>query len=269
MSKKTSTRRFNPRLWPTLGTVVGFILLVGLGTWQTDRYFDKLEVEAERAEHVHDDPVTIDSFEQFVENANPYSPVLVQGSLDPDYVFLFKHRARNSQPGYWLGGLVRFARGPGVLIVNRGWIPLKAAKDPAIHEPDPGPQNFKGIVYQPKQVIADDDTRASLKSGKLQLKMTPADKPVEWETYDIAGISEALHLKTPTPPTVLVLGPDHTEQPYPIASLDYVTKPYMTSERHLGYATFWFLTALGLLAMYFANAFGVLSSGRHRPAPND
>ena len=37
---------------------------------------------------------------------------------------------------------------------------------------------------------------------------------------------------------------------------------YMTSQRHLGYAIFWFATAIALLAMYLANSTGHLGYGR-------
>lgn len=263
--------QFRPKLWPTLGTVVGLALLIALGTWQTVRYFEKLELEAARAAHLGDTPLEIDSLSQFKEHARSYSPIEVHGHLDPNYVFLFKHRTHDGgKPGYWIGGVLRFAQGPGALIVNRGWVRLRDAAELAAEPLDTQVQTYTGLVYQPQRVIADDDTRAALKRGEIRLAKTADSKPVEWETYDITGIAQALKaegIETPQTPTVLVLGPEHSEYPYPIASLEYVTQPYMTSERHFGYLSFWFLTALGLLAMYLANAFGLLTSGRHNPAP--
>lgn len=261
--------QFKPKLWPTLGTAVGLAMLLALGTWQTVRYFEKREIEAERAAHVDDARIQVDSFAQFQQKARSYSPIEVRGHLDPDYTFLFKHRTHNGgQPGYWVGGVLRFAQGPGALIVNRGWVHRDSAAELAAIPPSSDTQTFTGLVYQPQRVISDDDTRAQLKSGEIQLKNTPETLPVEWETYDLSGIAQALSIETPATPTILVLGPEHTRYPYPIASLEYVTQPYMTAERHLGYLTFWYLTALGLLGMYFANALGLLVSGQHRPAPS-
>src|SRR5690554_4508367 len=261
--------QFRPKLWPTLGTVVGLMLLVALGTWQTVRYFEKLEIEAARAEHLGDTPLEIASFAQFEQYARSYSLIEVRGSLDPDYVFLFKHRTHDGgKPGYWVGGVLRFAEGPGALIVNRGWVHRNSAQELAGEALDTEVKSYSGLVYQPQRVIADEGTRAELSRGELNLKTSPQGDVVEWESYDITGIAQALSVETPATPTILVLGPEHSEYPYPVASLEYVTQPYMTSERHLGYLSFWYLTALGLLGMYLANAFGLLTSGRHNPAPS-
>jgi cytochrome oxidase assembly protein ShyY1 len=259
--------RFRPRLWPTLGTLVGLSILIALGSWQTMRYFEKLELEAQRAARLDDEPIRVDSFEEFKARAQAYSPIEVRGHLDPNYVFLFKHRTHNGRPGYWLGGVLRFAQGPGALLVNRGWVARDEALALAAKPPESGTEIYSGLVYQPERVIADEGTRANLKSGQITLKTSADAEPVEWETYDIVGIANALPMPTPSTPTIIVLGPEHSGHPYPVASLDYITKPYLTSERHLSYAIFWFSTAIALLAMYLANALGYLGSGRHRPAP--
>lgn len=261
--------QFKPRFWPTLGTIVGLALLLALGTWQTLRYFEKLAIEAERAAHLTDARIQVKSLAEFQQKARSYSPIEVRGSLDPDYVFLFKHRTHDGgKPGYWVGGVLRFAEGPGALIVNRGWVHRNSAQELAAEPLDTELKSYNGLVYQPQRVIADEGTRAELKRGELALKTSPQGEVVEWESYDITGIAQALSVETPTTPTILVLGPEHSEYPYPVASLEYVTQPYMTSERHLGYLSFWYLTALGLLGMYLANAFGLLTSGRHNPAPS-
>jgi surfeit locus 1 family protein len=250
--------RFRLRFWPTLGTFVGLVLLVSLGTWQLTRYLEKVEIEAERDVRLDESLVKADSLADFRENASPYNAVALRGELDPDHTFLFKHRVHEGSPGYWIGGVLRFAKGDGAVLVNRGWVHREDAREFAKEPPPGGEQTYVGVVHVPERIIADPPTRDALERGELVL----ARDVTEWDTYDLEGISEALALPHPGEPTIVVLGPDHSRHPYPIASVDYVTEPYLTAERHLSYVVFWYATAIALLSMYLAYSFGYLGSFR-------
>ena len=253
--------RFRPRLWPTVATLLGLSILLSLGTWQFGRYLEKVDIEAQRARQVDKTPIDIHSLDEFEERSGPFRHVRLHGRLDPDFHLLFKHRTHEAKPGYWLGGVLRFERGEGAVLVNRGWVHRRRGDEFATDPPESGTQVFEGLVNVPRDIIADEDKRRKLQAGKLAL-----DEGVsQWDTYDLAAISDALPYETPADPTIVVLGPDHSGDPYPVASYDYITEPYLTSERHLSYAVFWYTTALALIAMYLANAFGYLGAWRRRP----
>ena len=260
----TSSYRFRIRFWPTLATVVGLIVLLSLGTWQLVRYFEKLEMEAEREERLEDSVVEADSLAAFKEKAAGYDSVALRGEFDPDYTFLFKHRVHDGKPGYWIGGVLRFARGDGAVLVNRGWVHREQVEEAAKSPPPQGVQTYVGMVHAPDRIIADTATRNALEANKIDL----ADEVTEWDTYDLEGVADALPHNLPDEPLIVVLGPEHSREPFPVASLDYITEPYLTSERHLGYVLFWYATAIALLSMYLAYGFGYLGSYR-RPAPRD
>jgi cytochrome oxidase assembly protein ShyY1 len=252
------SRGFRLRFWPTLATFVGLVLLVSLGTWQLTRYFEKVEIEAERDVRLDEALVQVDSLADFQKKASPYNAVALRGELDPNYTFLFKHRVHDGRPGYWIGGVLRFAQGDGAVLINRGWVHRKDARDFAQNPPPVGEQTYVGVVHAPERIIADPPTRDALTTGTLDL----ARDITEWDTYDLESISEALTLPHPNEPTIVVLGPDHSGHPYPIASVDYVTEPYLTAERHLGYVLFWYATGIALLSMWLAYSLGYLGSYR-------
>lgn len=263
MTQKTP-RRFQLRFWPTLGTLVGLAILISLGTWQLTRYLEKLDLEAQRSERLDEDIVEVESLDAFEANAGAYNAVAVRGRLDPRYTFLFKHRVHDGKPGYWLGGVLRFAEGDGGVLVNRGWIHREHAAEVATQAPPTQTRTYLGLVHAPNRIVADAATRQALEAGEVELQ----NNVVEWDTYDLEAIADALPYETPADPMIVVLGPEHSREPYPVASFDYVTEPYLTSERHLGYVLFWYATAVALLSMYLAAGFGYLGSSR-RPRRTD
>lgn len=258
MTDETAPRRFQLRLWPTLGTVVGLSILISLGTWQLSRYLEKIELEAQRSERLDEDIVEASSLADFEAGAGAYNAVAVRGQLDPRYTFLFKHRVHDGKPGYWLGGVLRFAEGDGAVLVNRGWVHREHIDEIANREPPANTRVYLGLNHAPNRIVADTAMRQGLASGAVELQ----DAVTEWDTYDLEAIAGALPFETPDDPSIMVLGPDHSRDPYPIASFDYVTAPYLTSERHLSYVLFWYATAIALLAMYLGAGFGYLGSKR-------
>jgi surfeit locus 1 family protein len=255
---QTARRRFRLRLWPTVGTLVGLAILVSLGTWQTNRFIEKLDVETERDARLGAEPIQIRSLADFEQRAASFRPVALLGELDPDYAFLFNHRVHDGTPGYWLGGVLRFADGDGAVLVNRGWVHRDEALRVAKAPPPTGTDRYRGLVHVPRRVVADTHMRERLDTGQSALD----GEPTEWDTYDIEAINDALPHTMPDEPAIVVFGPEQTLHPYPIASFEHVTAPFMTSERHLGYAVFWYTTALALLAMYLAAGFGYIGSQR-------
>src|SRR5690606_20550024 len=80
------------------------------------------------------------------------------------------------------------------------------------------------------------------------------------ESYDVTAIADALPHTLPGRPVILTLDARHSGSPFPRASLEHITEPYLTAEKHLGYSVTWFTLALALITMYVCYGLGLLSS---------
>jgi cytochrome oxidase assembly protein ShyY1 len=248
--------QFRLRLWPTLGTLIGLSLLMSLGTWQFTRYQQKNELEQLREERLDDTPRTVDSVDTLPDN---FTHVELQGRIDRNHLFLFKHRTQDGKPGGWLGAFFDFEKGGSVLL-NLGWVHRENYDrlSPDLLERYSPPLN--GLLHQPARMVADDDLRQRLNAaGEI-----PVGEIIELDSYDLEGLQNASSDRTPDMPSIVVLGPDHTKQPFPRASFEHVTQPYLTAERHLSYSVFWYVTGLALLGMYLAYGFGYLGQAMER-----
>lgn len=255
---------FHFRFWPTVGTLVGLAIVVSLGTWQLTRYLAKLEIEAERDARLEKPPARIDDLTDVDPDALNYRRVRATGRLDPAYTFIFKHRTHEKRPGVWLGGVLRLGDG-GALLVNRGWVHVEHAEALAATPPRGDAQTFEGLFHVPPRIIADEAMRQRLEAGEAGL----TDEPTAWDSVDLTAIYDALPYETPDQPAVVMLGPAHSGEPYPIAGYDTVAEPYLTSDRHMGYVVTWYGLALALVGMYLAYGFGYLGSFGRRSPSND
>ncbi|MGM0557144.1 MAG: SURF1 family protein [Myxococcota bacterium] len=248
--------QFRLRLWPTLGTLIGLSLLMSLGTWQFSRYQHKNELEQLRDDRLDAAPKVAASVEELPDN---FTRVEIEGQLDQDHLFLFKHRTDDGKPGGWLGAVFRLEEG-GAVLVNLGWV-HRENYDRLSHdllERYTPPLN--GLFHQPARMVADDALRARLSNADA----LPDGELVELDSYDLEGLQRAYDAPMPDVPSIVVLGPDHAKQPFPRASFEHVTQPYLTAERHLSYAVFWYVTGLALLGMYLAYGFGYLGQVMER-----
>ena len=251
--------RFRLRLWPTLGTLLGLALLLTLGTWQFSRYQQKAELEQQRDSQLTQEPLDIRALSDFAGN---FQRVQLYGRVDPDHLFLFKHRTLDGDPGGWLGALFELEDG-GIVLLNLGWLHREQFERIDLSVLDRYEPPLIGLLHRPSRIIADEDVRTRLAdSGAL-----PKGEVISFDSYDLEAIQDAVATRTLEEPSIVVLDSDHTKQPYPIASFDHVTQPYLTAERHLGYAVFWYVTGLALLAMYIANGLGYLGSRVRSRAP--
>ena len=255
------------RLWPTLGALLGLAILLSLGTWQHSRYHQKLRLEAARAASVELPALQIDDLTQLDPQEHAFRRLRVRGQLMPAWTVLFKHRQHEKHPGYWVAQPLRLQDTDQVLLLNRGWLPRERALEVAADmakAPAPAAQLYEGLLHVPEQIIADTRTRDLLARAQVALE----GGLVQWSTYDLEAIYAALPLRAATPPMILVLDPKHSGDPLPIASLSYLTAPYMTSDRHMSYFIFWYAMATVLLLFYLAYTFGLLRSPSPR-SPHD
>jgi cytochrome oxidase assembly protein ShyY1 len=230
--------------------LAGLSLLLVLGTWQLLRFQDKSEFENLRDSRLEQPAQKVEAGAVTSPDIN-YRVVKLSGEFVPDHIFLFKYRVRDSVPGYWMGQIFRGEGGDQVL-VNRGWIPYEDGESIARELRAEGKQELEGLVFTPEQIIPDDTTRATL---------TPGEVPdvTFWNSYDIQGIYDALEIDR-AKPTIVIAAAQHSGDPHPIASFDYVVAPYLTAEKHLGYCVTWYTLAAALILMWIAYGFGYLGS---------
>lgn len=256
MSREESS--FSIGVWPSAAVAVGLALFLGLGTWQWGRYQAKREREQLREERIDEPPVEIDSLSAWREAAIDYRNVEITGEFDAETRIVVEQRTHDGNPGAWLLQPFRFERGDGAILVNRGWIPFEKARE-SIDPYASGEQGtFVGLGHRVREPVADDSIRSEIEEGEMEVR----GATTRWHSFDVPAMYDALGDDVPDGPTVALLGPDHSGDPYPIASYDYVTEPYLTADRHLSYSLFWYTVAIALVGIYLAAGFGALRSER-------
>ena len=212
-------------LWPSLMTVVMFLILIGLGTWQVQRLHWKQGILAQiaRAEAAPANPLPA--------NPDPYSKVAVTGRLLNDHSAGYGAEVRDMPAGPVLGTqlivpLERHDAAP--VLVDRGWVP-SARREP-IDQPS-GEVTIEGYVRpgdKPGLFSATDD-----KAGR------------QFYTLDPAAIGAALGLTHVAPFVLVAIGqasPGH----WPIPAQHLPRPP----NNHLSYAITWYGLALALVVIF-------------------
>jgi surfeit locus 1 family protein len=244
-------RSFQPRFIPTLASLIGVAMLMGLGTWQANRYGEKREIEELRDARRDLPPVVLRTLPEFEESENNYRMVEAHGDLRDELSMVFKFRTHKSKSGYWV--VTPMDIDGGRILVLRGWVPVHIPPTDLVF-PDEG-SRITGLLYAPDRIIADEAGRASIQ------EIVPNSWPA-WNTFDLDAAYKAVAGTRPKEPLVLVASetPDGVE--WPMATLDHIMEPYMTSEKHMGYSLTWYTLGVCLIGLWLANAFGVLGSPR-------
>ncbi len=223
----------------SLFVLVALVLLIWLGSWQFGRYLEKVDLEESAQERTKKDAVQLAS-------ANGLSGLSLRRILPlgrfENGSQVIKHRIRNGKPGYWIVRPFRFKDGSRVL-VNIGWYPKAKSEAFAktLDAPKPG---WTALVHVLDRNIADSKTRSSSCSECV------------WRSFDVVGMNKKFLDKDSM--MVLVAGDNAANGQYPSASFNHVISPYMTSEKHLGYALTWFGLAIGLVMLFLGAGLGYL-----------
>ena len=220
---------FRPRPWPTLATLLGLVVLVGLGTWQLQRLSWKQEVighaEAQLAAPAAALPVGDLAGMDFRR-------VAAAGTYLHEAAFAFGFLAEGGRPGARLVTPFRLEDGR-VILVDRGWLPeeLLPPALPPVLQPA-GTRTLEGVARW----------RGDFRRGWL----TPADAPGQrrWYGWDVPAMAAAMDL--PLEPLVLMLERPDGPEGWPKAVPVTIDLP----NDHLSYAMTWYGLAVVLLAVY-------------------
>jgi surfeit locus 1 family protein len=226
-------------LEPTIFTLVGIAILIGLGVWQLDRKVWKENLIATmtaRLDRAPEDLPPREDWQRLTEQGNEFARVTFPAEFLPGQEALVYSagsavRPDVKGPGYFVFAPARLAGG-SIVIVNRGFVPPDR-KDPATRAQGAsrGSVDIVGIVRWP-------ETRGLF---------TPADdlKDNVWYLRDIAAMAAAKHWTNVAPFYI------EQESPPPPGGLPKPGKLAVNlPDNHLQYAITWFGLALALTGVY-------------------
>ena len=225
---------FSPTGWPTLGFIVLFALLLGLGHWQLDRAAEKQAMIAAKQAQQQAAPLVL-------QQAAPdplldrFRPAIAFGEYVMGQQWLLDNRLYQGQPGYHVFSLFRLQQG-GLILVNRGWVAVGRSRQhlPALPLPR-GPQRLRGRLDTPASV--------GLVLGQSTWQ-SATDQLVVVPNLDIAAL--AVVKKWALPSLTLVLDADQTGA----LQYDWRAIETLSPEKHWGYAAQWFALAVALCSIY-------------------
>lgn len=222
-------------LWPTLTTVVGVAVLIGLGTWQVHRLHWKegliASMEARGAEPLlksvpfGGDPEAIE-----------YRRIRVTGSFSHDKEMYLQSRVRNGAAGlHVVTPLVLGER--GTVLVDRGWVP------PEKGDPETRPE---GQVEGPITV------EGVIRLDQVPGMFTPDNRPDANQWYWMDTHAMGAQAGFEVMPFYIVATTGAAPGGFPIA--DEPSGVQMVNN-HLQYALTWYGLAAALTAVYLVFVF--------------
>lgn len=241
---------FRPRPVITALALLIAMVFVALATWQLSRFLEKSELEDEWNRRQAEPPKALTSLDGFDPEALDYRRVEAFGDLDETRTAIFDNHRFRAEPGCLVAQPLSLRDG-GTMVVIRGFVP---------HTPDrrctdvpitpAGSGSWHALVHTVRPNLADVPHRD---------QRGPA---LVWDTLDVDGTYASWGIADrPASATVLVLDQVHVGDPFPSASFEHVSAPYLTSMRHLNYAGTWMILLLVTMGFW-----GALSMRRVDPA---
>jgi surfeit locus 1 family protein len=226
---------FQPRLIPTLFSLVLVVILLSLGTWQVERLHWKENLIADIATRSQIPPLDIAAVPQDADLSSlEYRKAIVTGQFMHLHEFHVIAISLDGQGGYHI--LTPFLLDDGrYLLVNRGWVPYDK-KTPDTREVGQiaDKVTLSGIVRLPH-------------AGWLQPNNN-SDTNI-WYSQDLSAMAHKMGIEEFMP---ILLDVDSTPNKggYPIGGQTRVEIP----NNHLGYALTWFGLAIALACIYFISS---------------
>jgi surfeit locus 1 family protein len=222
---------FRPQFWPTVLTVPMLIVLIGLGTWQVQRYgwktelIDKLNSRAEAP--AVDLPAAPDADADL-----EFMRVKVKGTFLNDHELHMAGRSLRGNAGLHIMTPLRRSDGKGYELVDRGWVPPER-EDPATRA--------EGLVEG--EVTVDGIIRIAKGQGMF-IPDNNAEKN-GWFFVDPPAMAKAAGIPS-LPNHFIISGDDSVPGGFPVGKQWRINLP----NNHLEYAFTWYSFAVILLVIY-------------------
>jgi len=224
---------FRPGLVPTLITVPTLIVLICLGFWQLDRREQKATL-IERVESRMDlDPVPLPA-QIHDPDVWDYRPVTVTGRYVHDQEMYLFGRTYQRTPGIHVITPLEREDGAGVVLVNRGWVPLQRQAPETRPASQPkGRVTLTAIARMPVSAVN---------------WATPDNDLVtnSWFWIDLPAMARFADVAAAVQPVYLEVRAGESGDPLPVGGQTRIDFP----NNHLQYALTWFGCAVALLVIY-------------------
>jgi surfeit locus 1 family protein len=224
---------FKPTLGVTVAAALAMLILIGLGTWQLDRREWKSQVIETRTQQIAQPTVAFPDLLKEPEIdlfTSVYRSVRLQGRYRTGDEIKLLSRTRDGRPGFHVITPLVTEYAVGVVLVDRGWIPINREED--ITPAPTGLVEVEGFVRMfetPNRFIPDNDPASG-----------------DWFYLDGDQIASALNLDA-VAPSYIQLAPDAAAPGvYPKGDIPNVA----LRNPHLQYAITWYALALVLLVIY-------------------
>jgi surfeit locus 1 family protein len=219
--------------WPLAFTIPAVSILLIMGFWQLERLAWKESLIDQRAAALAAEPVLLQDVEAEPTNAG-FRRVFVTGRFLHDQEIFLQNRNRNGKRGLEvITPLRRVAEeGGGVVLVNRGWLPLE-----------------KQELSRRGGKLPTDTVKISgiARKGVIgRNAFTPANNPEKslWYAYDPVEMARSKGFQVP--PLIIEINIANTPGSFPMSGLNH----YELKNNHLSYALTWFSLAAGLLLIF-------------------
>ena len=239
--------QFKPSLFSVIGTIFLMLIFISLGCWQLYRYEYKHTLKSKYDTALNNLPTQLSklvSDDLHGKNIPRYTKVKIQGNYIKNKSIFLDNRTQNHRPGYEVLSLFKGHHLSKWLLINRGWVPLTRSR---VNLP-----KLKAILGE--QTIVGRIDFPSKKPFLLGAHTLESKTwPLRIQAIQIKQLSRLA--KHAIYPFVILLA-DNQAHGFSRHWLIQTVKP----EKHLGYATQWFVFALVLLIIFVALNFKKIES---------
>ncbi|HKT19601.1 MAG TPA: SURF1 family protein [Stellaceae bacterium] len=216
--------------WPSFWAALGFLLLLGLGTWQVERLHWKEGLIAERQAALHAAPVALPSSLAAARTLE-FHPVKAEGEFLNAHELHLNAQSLRGAAGFHIITPFRLADG-AVLLVDRGFVPTDRA----------APATRPAGELQGRVAVT-----GLLRLPEAKGWFTPDNEPQRnsWFSIDLPAMGKAAGFAQVLP---FYVDADATPNPggWPEGGQTITDLP----NHHLQYAITWYALALALVVIY-------------------
>ncbi len=241
---KVGTWYFIPRFKLSIFSLILFIILVYLGSWQLARADAKANLIRQMQRRVQQNPVPLAAFPRIDLADNRFMPVVFDGVFINKYTFLLDNQMLDHTPGYRVITIVQSPLLKKWVLVDRGWVQRAAVRE---HLPDV--KDIYGVRYI-KGLINTIATGIELKPEHVDTGANTGQ--VVWpkviQVLDYTVIANTLQHSVYE---FLVQLPADSGYSYPTPPIDFG----ISKDKNIAYAMQWFAFALLVVIYYLIACF--------------
>ncbi len=225
---------FEPKLIPTLATLMVLPLLMSLGLWQANKAEQKQAMQDIFDKRGKSELVQMGT-EAIDLQSMRFSRVIARGYYEPAYQILIDNQINKGRAGYHVITPLHISGSNMRVLVNRGWVAVGADRNilPMIDIPQ-GEVEVTGYAHDP--------TGKYWELGKPDSKLESWQ--IVWQNLNIIRYKEAVTFSIH--PIIILLDPASSSDGF---VRDW-PRPDSRIDVHKGYAIQWYLLSIALFVIY-------------------